>query len=188
MLQAVRETYRHIVMLEDGARVLLRPLVPDDLDQLIDLYSGAQPEDLLWFGQDFADPERMRAWVSSLDYNRVVPLVAIINDRIVGDATFQRRTGPHSHIGEVRVFLASDFRSRGLGTAMLRTLVELARKTGLHWLHAEVFINQTVIIKALGSLGFSQQGILEDFFMLPNGQTKDIAVLRLRLLKRNNEF
>ena len=188
MDKSVIETYRHIVTLKDGARILLRPLTADDEGELIKMYASLQPEDLRSVRDDVTDPEVVRAWVADLDYSRVLPLLAIINDRVVGNATLHRRGGPYQHIGEVRIYLASDYRGRGLGTEMLKTLTELARREGLHWLQAEVFASQPKVIRAFEGLGFERQCVLEDYFMLPDGQTEDVVILLMRLLERGDVF
>jgi L-amino acid N-acyltransferase YncA len=151
-------------------------------------YAAAQPEDLRAVRDNVTDPEVVRTWVADLDYSRVLPLVAVINERIAGNATLHRRGGPYHHIGEVRIFLAKDYRGRGLGTEMLKTLVELARKEGLHWLQAEVFASQPKVIRAFETVGFDRQCVFIDYFMLPDGHTEDVAILLMRLLKRTDAF
>ena len=154
----------------------------------MNLYASAQPEDLRALRHDVTDPNIVHTWVDELDYRRVLPLLALMNERIVGNATLHRRDVPYQHIGEVRIFLAKDFRRRGLGTEMLKTLVELARKEGLHWLQAEIFASQPKVIRAFESLGFERRCLLEDHFMLPDGQTEDVVLMLMRLLERVGEF
>lgn len=182
------ETFRRLVTLTDGVRILLRPLVPDDRDKLIKLYAAAQPEDLRSLRDDVTDPAVVGKWVDVLDYSRVLPLLALSNDRIVGNATLHHRAGPYRHIGEVRIFLAKDFRGRGLGTEMIKTLIDLARREGLHWLQAEVFASQPKVIRAFESLGLEKQYVFEDYFMQADGATVDVALLMMRLLERSDEF
>ena len=183
------ETYRRLITLKDGARLLLRLLTADDGDKLIELYTSAQPEDWEALRHNMEDPSAVHAWLDELDYNRVLPLGALINDRIVGNVTLHRRaTGPYRHIGELRIFLAKDFRGRALGTEMLRTMIDLARKEGLHVLRGEVLVRQAKFIRALQALGFEQQCVLQDYFMLPDGQTEDVSLLLMRLLKQGDEF
>ena len=71
---------------------------------------------------------------------------------------------------------------------MLKTLIDLARREGLHWLQAEVFASRPKVIRAFEALGFEQRCVLEDYFMLPDGQTEDVVILMLRLLKRTGAF
>ncbi len=188
MSQVIKDTFRKLVTLEDGARLLLRPLVPEDIDPLSQLYTALQSEDTLSMRQKVGDLDTIRSWSEGLDYTQVLPLLALIDRRIVGDATLQRRSGPYQHIADVRIFLSKDFRRRGLGTEMLGTLIELARKSGLHWLYAEVFACQPKVIKAFESVGFAQQCVFENFFMLPDGQTEDVVIMLNQLLKPNGQF
>lgn len=188
MSLGVKDTFRKLITLEDGVRLLLRPLVPEDVETLVQLYEVAQAEDLLSLRQKFADLNVIRSWAAGLDYTQALPLLAFIDKRIVGDVTFYRRDDAHQHIADVRIFLAKDFRGRGLGTEMLGTLIELARKSGLHWLYAEVFASQPKVIRAFEHVGFVQKCTFENYFMMPDGQTEDVVVMLNRLLKPNGEF
>lgn len=188
MLAEQVSTYRNLITLKDGARVLLRLLTPDDRSRLVELFAAVSPEDAKYLRDPVSNPETVGEWVDQLDYSRVVPLVAVVQDRIVGDATLHFRRGPGRHVGEVRIFLAKDFRRRGLGTHMLRAIVELARRAGLHLLVAEIVADQVKVIKAFQSAGFKFQCAYEEAFMFPDGETTDTTVLTMRLLPREEEF
>ena len=126
MLADYLKSYRNLITLKDGARVLLRPLVPEDRKMLIDLFAAAAPDDTKYLRDPITDAEHVGGWVDDLDYSRVVPLVAMAQDRLVGDATLHFLRGPQRHMGELRIFLSKDYRRRGLGTHMLRTLIDLS--------------------------------------------------------------
>ena len=188
MLADNLKTYRNLITLKDGARVLLRPLVAEDRKLLIDLFSAASPDDTKYLRDPITDPDHVAQWAEQVNYSHVVPLVALAHDRMVGDATLHFLKGPQRHMGELRIFLAKDYRRRGLGTHMLRALVDLARKAGLRLLKAEVVADQIKVIKAFQSLGFQPQCTFADTFMFPDGDTSDVAVLFLHLLKTEDEF
>lgn len=188
MSQAVKETYRRIVNLRDGSRLLLRPLVANDVDALLSLYATATPEDMLLLNQDFSEESTVRACASALDYDQAVPLLALIDHKPIGHATLERRQGHYCHVGDVYVYLTPEYRNQGIGTLMFDTLVELARKNGLHWLQAEVFSSQTRVMRALEGLGFERQCLLDGFFMRPDGRTEDITILRMRLDNHTDAF
>ena len=188
MVSAITETYRHVINLRDGARVLLRPAVAADVEGLIQMYSQASPEDLRTLRDNVSDPDVIRYWVENLDYSRVLPILAVVNNQIVGNATLHRKGGPDRHVGEVRIYLAKDYRGRGLGTEMIKTLIDLARKEGLHQLRAEVFASSPKVVRAFEGLGFERRCVLEDYFMLADSQTEDIVLMLMRLLKRVDEF
>ena len=55
---------------------------------------------------------------------------------------------------------------------MLRALIDLGRKSGLHQLTAEVVAEQTKVIKAFQNVGFQVQCTYDDYFMFPDGDTR----------------
>lgn len=188
MLEKQIETYRRMVTLRDGVNVLLRPMTAGDQQAIIDLFSPISDEDLRYLHDNVRDPAVIESWCENLDYSRVLPLTALVNNRAVGQTTLHFQGGPSRHIGKVRIYLAKDFRRRGLGTRMLETLIELARKQDLHSLVAEIVADQTKVVKAFKNLGFQLSCTFEDYFMLPSGDTRDVALLKLCLRETYDEF
>lgn len=180
--------YRNLVTLADGTRVLLRPLMKNDREALVHFFSLAGPEDRRFLRDNVADPAVVAGWADNLDYSRVYPLVAVMHDLIVGDATLHFRQGVERHQGELRIYLAREMRRRGLGTRMLQSLIEIGRNLGLHQLIGKVVTDQASVIKALEELGFACQCTLPNFFMRPNGDTHDLALMLLSLIDHRGEF
>lgn len=181
-------TFRKLITLKDGARVLFRILAPPDADALVEFFQTANPRDLRYVRSDIQDRDTVAEWALNPDYGRVLPVVALVQDRIVGEATLHFDTGPHAHIAEIRIYLANDFRRRGLGVQMLETMFELARWRDAQIMEAQIVADQSKVIKAFKKLGFVQQGLLEDYFMMPDGETRDVAILFKRLRVQQDEF
>jgi L-amino acid N-acyltransferase YncA len=180
--------YRQIVTLADGTRVLFRPLVKEDKAALVALFEPIGPDDYKLMRNDVRNRELVGAWADNIDYKRVLPLVAVVSDRLVGDATLHFRSGPGRHVADVRIFLSKEFRRRGLGTAMQRALIDVARKCGIQQLVAEVVADQVKVISAFKALGFEQRATYPDYFMMPDGETHDVVVLILPLGPKREEF
>jgi L-amino acid N-acyltransferase YncA len=187
MLEHINK-YRQITTLSDGTRALLRPLTCEDKEGLIALFDPIAGEDLRLMHSNVRDRDLVAGWVDRLDYKKILPLVAVVNGRIVGDATMRFHTGPERHVGDVRIFITKEFRRRGLGTAMLRSLIDLGRKCGLRQLVAEALASQVKTIKAFKELGFELRATYPDYFMTPDGETHDVDVLILSLTPRQEEF
>ena len=181
-------TYRRLVTLNDGLRVLIRPLTKTDKEQLLKLFAGAPQEDLDYFRSDASEPQIVASWCDELDYSQVFPLVAVINENIIGDATLHIGSGYSRHVGWVRLYLNREFRRRGVGGLMLSGLIDVARKIGLQQLMAEVAMNQVQVIKAFQNLGFKQEFTYRDYFMTPQGETLDVALLILRIVENPATF
>jgi RimJ/RimL family protein N-acetyltransferase len=188
MITKEEVAYRQLVTLPDGTRVLFRPLTADDRQALIALFSNVSAEDLRYMRHKVTDPKLVGKWVDELDYNRVLPLVAVIGENIVGNATLHFGEGPARHRAEVRIFLAKEIRRRGVGTRMLQALIDLARRRNIFMIEAQIINDQTTTIKAFQKLGFEMKCVLEDYFILPDGELRDVAHLILRLRDSGGEF
>jgi hypothetical protein len=51
--------------------------------------------------------------VDNLDYRRVFPLVAFVNDQLIGNATLHFGEHYHRHLAWVRIFLDRNYRAAG---------------------------------------------------------------------------
>jgi L-amino acid N-acyltransferase YncA len=179
--------YRHLVTLPDGLRVLLRPLVAKDRDALVALFANLPPEETQVFRSNITNMELVASWAEKPDYTRVFPLVALVGERIVGNSTLHLGSGFTRHIAETRIFLAREFRRRGIGSAMIRGQLEIARKLGLHQVIAEVVESRPQVIHAFERLGFERHFAWKDLFMTAEGETLDMIVL-VNYLKRPGEL
>jgi RimJ/RimL family protein N-acetyltransferase len=180
--------YRKVKTLADGSRLLLRPLQKEDKEALVDLFARASAQDLEWFRSDAADRKVVESWVDNLDYRVVLPLVAIVGDQLVGDATLHFGRHYHSHLAWVRLFLDEAYRGRGIGTLMIHSLIEIARTLDLQQLYGEVITSQPRLIKGFLGMGFSHEVTLQDYFITSTGELLDMAILVLRLVDNSGTF
>jgi len=188
MLPEQIKNFREMVTLKDGAYVLLRPMNKEDEKHLFEFYSAVSDDDMRYFRHYVKDPGVIHCWVEELDYSKVLPILAFVKDHVVGSSSLHFFDGPKRHVGEVRLFLAKDFRKRGLGMKMIKALIDIARKQGLGILQAEVIAEQTKVVKAFESLGFKSQAILDDYFLFPDGDSRDVVIMTMSLHAKTDEF
>jgi len=179
--------YRKFVTLKNGKRVMFRFLNEDDRQSLVNLFREAPDEDTRFLKQEVKNEKIINFWVDTLNYDRVLPLVAVNmeDNSLVADATIHRGKHAAKHIGEVRLFVSRSFRNLGLGSLMLKELVDLALKMGLHWLKAEIIADHKKVIKAFRTLGFEARATLDDFFIRKDGATHDVVLMLRPVLKRD---
>jgi RimJ/RimL family protein N-acetyltransferase len=182
------ERYRKVVTLETGERVLLRPLQRDDGQRLIELFRNASDEDIVYFHNDVRDEALVLSWAEKLDLHRVFPMVALVGERIVGDATLHIGGGTNRHIGWVRVYLDRECRRKGIGTELLKALIEIGRRIGLQQAVAEIASGQVQSIKAFESLGFQQEYKHTDYYLLRDNEALDLVVYVRRLAPPPGKF
>jgi L-amino acid N-acyltransferase YncA len=188
MLPDQIKTFREMVTLKDGVHVLLRPMVKEDRAHLDELYLAASDEDTRYLRDNVKDPAVLQGWCDNLDYNNILPVLALVKDRAVGSGTLRFLKGPKRHIGEVRLFLCKDFRKRGLGMNIIRVLVEFARMQGLALLAAEITADQTKVVRAFEQIGFKSRCTLDDYFIFPDGDYSDVVLITMELKPRADEF
>lgn len=180
--------FRQLITLSDGGRVLLRPLSNEDREQLIELFQQVSPEDLRYMRHNVTDESLVASWVDNLDYDRVLPLVAVIDERLVGNASLHFFEGPSRHRAEVRIYLAKEVRRRGVGSRMIQALIDIAKRRNIYMVEAQIINEQATVIRAFQKLGFVRKCILDNYFILPDGELRDVAHLILRLRDSAEEF
>jgi RimJ/RimL family protein N-acetyltransferase len=180
--------FRQLITLSDGGRVLLRPLTIEDRQELIELFKNVSPEDLRYMRHNVTDPKLVASWIDELDYDRILPLVAVIDNRLVGCATLHFFTGPGRHRCEVRIYLAKEVRRRGVGSRMIQALIDMAKRRNIYMVEAQIINEQATVIRAFQNLGFVRKCILDNYFILPDGELRDVAHLILRLRDSSEEF
>lgn len=180
--------FREMVTLKDGAHVLLRPLVKEDRPHLDEIYLPVGEDDMRYFRHNIKDPVVLQKWCDDLNYDKVLPVLALVKDHAVGSGSLHFFDGPKRHIAEVRLFLSKDFRKRGLGMKTIRVLVEFARRQGLTLLTAEIIADKSKVVRAFEQIGFKPQCVLEDYFMFPDGDCSDVVLMTMCLKPRAEEF
>lgn len=173
--------YRQVVTLKDGTRVLFRPLINEDRQALLDLFLPISSDDLRYMRHNVTKTEIVESWIDDLNYENVLPLVAVIGDRIVGISTLHFGDGPARHKAELRIFLAKEIRRRGVGSHLLQGIIDIAKRRNLYLLEVQIVSDQTAIIRAFQNYGFKTKTIIEDYFMFPDGDLADVAHLILHL-------
>lgn len=170
--------YQKEGVLKDGTRVILRPMVKEDRNKLLDFFRRVDERDLMFLRNDVRDPATIDDWVNHIDYHRVFSLIAETDGKIVGDATLHmRKVGWKRHLGNIRVVVAQDFQGRGLGTLMVNEIVDLAAEFGLEKLVAEIHLQAAAAIATFKRAGFSAKAIFEDLVKDPTGHRGDLVVM-----------
>jgi len=176
--------YPKTARLLTGTTVTLRPMVKEDAGKLYAFFARVPHEDRIFLRDDLSKREVIEAWARELDYEKVLPLLALVGDNIVGDATLHRRkAGWTSHVGKVRVVIEKDYRGKGLGTALLEELISFAKRAGLELLVAEgVMEYQKEALAALKPLGFETGAVLYNYMKDQGGKEHNLVVMVKNLL------
>ncbi|MBI4329537.1 MAG: GNAT family N-acetyltransferase [Chloroflexi bacterium] len=177
--------YPKEVTLLDGTSLTLRPMTPQDEDTLLEFFCRVPEGDRRYLKEDVTSPEVIAQWSRNLDYNRAVPLLAVDGGHVVANATLHRRRAiARSHMGEVRIVVEPAYRGRGLGTMMLRDLINIAVDAGLERLLFELAADEEAqAIEAAERLGFITVATLPYHVKDSTGKPHDLVIMELPLGK-----
>ena len=183
------DEYPKDVVLKDGTSVTLRPLERRDAELLKDFFQRIPPEDRWYLRDDVSNVDTVRQWAEQVNYDRVIPIIALNGERILGDATLHRRRyGSSCHVGELRILIAPEARTKRLGTWMLLDLIQLATSLGLEKLVAEVVSTEIAALRALRHLDFVREAVLPDLHKNRVGDYHDQVIMVKNLSPRWTDF
>ncbi|MEE9252890.1 MAG: GNAT family N-acetyltransferase [Thermodesulfobacteriota bacterium] len=174
----LEERYPKEETLDDGSKIMIRPMSSDDKEGLIRLFKSVPEAERVFLQHDVMDPKVIEAWCRELDYFRVLPLLAIDGDKVVGNASLkQQRRGWMSHIGNVRVVVGNNYRRKGVARRLIEELIHIALNIGLVKLDAEFMLDQTKPIETFEKLGFVKAAVLPGHVWDQNGEPHDYVLM-----------
>ncbi len=164
--------YEHELALADGRRVLIRPIVPGDAQQLAEAIRTADPDTLR--RRFLGGPPRLTLellqHVTVVDYVHRFALVAI--DPVTGHGVAIAQYEPAGPgIAEVAIAVTPAWRRDGLATVLILLLAKAAAERGIHTFTGSYLAENRPIGALLQGVGLGshviEHGIAE--FSLPLG-------------------
>ncbi len=177
--------YRKFITLRNGKRMMFRFLNEEDRQGLLQLFQEAPEEDIRFLKQNVKDSKLVNDWLDNLDYQKVLPLLAVDleSNQIVADATLHRGKHSERHTGEIRIFVSRNYRNLGLGSLILEEMINLAFKENLKWLKAEIVADLKKVIKGFRTHGFEHKAVLDEYFIRRDGVTHDVVLMMRPVMK-----
>jgi GNAT superfamily N-acetyltransferase len=160
------------VELKDGTPVQIRPIVPGDAPHLQAFHTRLSPESiyLRWLSAHPVLSEAEARALSAVDYTSRMAFVAVLPEasapgapHIVGVARFGVVDPAVPAEAEAAVVVEDAYQHRGLGTHLLRRLLEYSRAQGIHTWVAEINAENARMMK------FIQRGGLPTTKRLESG-------------------
>jgi GNAT superfamily N-acetyltransferase len=182
------QKYPKDITLKDGSQCRLRPLRRDDEKGFHQFFLAVPAPERMFIKHRVTEPDVIREWCQNIDLGRNLPLLALMDRKIVGAATLHQQLGGWKrHIGRVSVLVLPQYRGRGLARALIGEIVALARGLGLEKVEAEFIGNQEAAIKMFALLGFSNLVRLEDYVKDMQAISHDYILMGLDL-KTDEEY
>jgi RimJ/RimL family protein N-acetyltransferase len=169
-------------------QVLVRSARSEDAAAIVELKAAIMAEDIYTLtspGEFTPSAERERQTIGECaEQSGYLYLVAEVAGRVVGQLEFENgRWRKTAHAGMLSVYVARDWRERGIGTILLRSLLDWAAAHPLiEKVTLAVFSSNSRAIAAYKKCGFAEEGRCARDMKLDSGEYID-SVLMYRFVK-----
>ena len=178
MMNHTETQYPKKVTLGDGTEIILRLMVREDEDELLKFFRAVPEEDRVYLADDVTNRAVIRSWCKELDYNKVLPVLALKDGAIIGDSTLRHtRMGWMRHVGHVRAVVALDWRRRGVATVLVGEIIEHAIMRGLAQLTFRAMDTQSSAINAMKVMGFQKEAVRKEHVVDLHGRPHDLVMM-----------
>ena len=174
--------------METETRVYLSPLQDEHIDHYMAL--SDDPELIATMGWKPFDPDEKERFTQfsrvltlpNLDGGKAIvfSIINAANNKAIGYTSIKGigETEAHAEVGIA--IMEREYRGQGYGTEVLRHVVDYAfNDLGLNLLGLTVFPSNQRAIRAYEKVGFRKTEILEDSWLLPDGEYADMWVMEL---------
>jgi len=158
---AMEKTYREFHA-KNGRRIVLRAPRMGDLDDFLELVNSLVDEgaeipvesrktreaEADWLGRLLADIEKGSA----------ICVVGEADGKLIANSEVRKGAGRRKHIGGLAIALKDGYRDVGIGTEMMRLLIEESRKVGLRLLCLSVYESNLRARHVYEKVGFREVG------------------------------
>ena len=132
----------------------VRPVRPEDAKAFTEFFAKLQPDDvrLRFFSPLRSLPNKLLSRLTHIDYDRDMAF-ALFNDKkeLVGAAHFS--ADPDKVKGEYAVIVRSDLKGKGIGTALMKRVLDYARDFGVQELFGDILEENTMMLSLCRDLG-----------------------------------
>ena len=147
--------YSVIELLRNGRRIEIRSLKPDDRDKLVAAVSRTSAQSLYrrFFAAKRGFTEQEVAFFLNVDFVNHIALVAVLDEGerpVIGGG---RYVIVQPRKAEVAFVVIDQYQGQGIGAALMRHLIAIARDAGIKELIAEVLPENAAMLKIFSKTG-----------------------------------
>jgi ribosomal protein S18 acetylase RimI-like enzyme len=154
---------------------VVRPAAVDDARATAELFAAvAQERDGIATEPPVDIDERAAQFARTVSGS----VVAVAGGQVIGMLHVE---ATRHGFGEIGMLVDRDWRGRGVGSALMRAAIGLAREQGLHKLSLEVFAHNTGAIALYRKCGFVEEGRRIRQYRRASGELWDSIVMGLAL-------
>lgn len=151
-----------------NCKVVIKPLLEEEIPQMIDMYKSLDERDLAMLRNDVLDPnyeKRVRRQIEDNDVFRLAAWnkVNAEEEKIVGVLALHRGEGRWlRQTSRIRMETHPQFRRFGIAISLFEQVIPYAASLGIEKLYAEVMPEQKAAIDMIKKIGFTREATLRD--------------------------
>ena len=152
---------------KDGRKFILRVPTMNDLSTYLDFIN-----ELVREGAEIEQNEEqtyekeggyLREKLEKIASGDEICVSAFFNDKLIGDAEIVRNPGRSSSTGTLGISIIEGYRGIGLGTEMMRILLEKAKEAGYRMVILDVYADNLRAIHLYEKFGFVKAGTIPKY-------------------------
>jgi acetyltransferase len=156
---------------KDGTKVVIRPIRPEDEPLLVKFHETLSERSVyqrylhLMKLSQRVEHERLTR-ICFIDYDREMALVAEYEDpatgepQVIGVARLKRAHGVNQ--AEFAAIVTDEYQGRGLGSELLRRMIEVAKDEKLGCITGDVLPDNVMMLRVCEKMGFQLTRSIED--------------------------
>ena len=153
-----------------------------DRDRILILAHHLPESDLSFMRRDITQPEAVDEWIRDIDQQQAISISVEHDDAIIGYGTlYHDQRFWNRHIGEVRVLVSSNYRNLGIGTRVVRELMQFAQELSLDKVISYMSADDRGAQRMVSDLGFTAEALLADWVKTRDDRTHDLVIMSLSL-------
>jgi putative acetyltransferase len=166
-------SWEKIFVARNGETIHFRPEQAADTEMLWSMYSTLSEATVSNLMPPFTR-ERVEGWTKNIDYSKVLAIAALTGDaRIVATASLQFNLQEAlQHKAELGITVHDSYQKMGVGTALLKHVLDIAKERGLKNIHLIVRVDNERAICLYSKFGFKVEGTFHNEMCL-NGRYVD---------------
>ena len=150
---------------------IIREAVPEDAEKMISYLNqaGGESDNLLHGKNEFTVPIEgvKRKLAMAKDSDNSIVLIALENQEIIARAELEGYYPERiHHRAKFSISVKKEYWNQGIGTEMLKRIIEQAKKMKIRVIELEVISDNVRAIHLYHKMGFTDIGIYKDYFYL----------------------
>jgi acetyltransferase len=164
VISSYPDQYEDHTQTSTGMDIFVRPIRPEDAPLLIELFESLSPQSIYrrFFTPMKRLPHSMLARFTQIDYDRHIALVALpeseLGEKMLGVA--RAIIGRSLKEAEFSVVVSDPWQGKGIGAALLRRCISIAKERGIEKVMGTVLAENTQMLALGKKLGFNIQKVI----------------------------